>query len=32
MLFRRDSQSGAVQALPRAGAGWHGLNAALHAN
>ena len=32
MLFRRDSQSGAVEALPRAGAGWHGLNAALHAN
>jgi 2,3,4,5-tetrahydropyridine-2,6-dicarboxylate N-succinyltransferase len=32
MLFRRDSQSGAVQALPRSGAGWHGLNAALHAN
>jgi 2,3,4,5-tetrahydropyridine-2-carboxylate N-succinyltransferase len=32
MLFRRDSQSGAVHALPRAGAGWHGLNAALHAN
>ena len=32
MLFRRDSQSGAVEALPRAGAGWHGLNAALHTN
>ncbi|MDX6599306.1 MAG: hypothetical protein QOE87_3193, partial [Gaiellales bacterium] len=32
MLFRRDSQSGAVEALPRAGAGWRGLNAALHAN
>jgi 2,3,4,5-tetrahydropyridine-2-carboxylate N-succinyltransferase len=32
MLFRRDSQSGVVEALPRAGAGWHGLNAALHAN
>jgi 2,3,4,5-tetrahydropyridine-2-carboxylate N-succinyltransferase len=32
MLFRRNSQSGAVEALPRAGAGWHGLNAALHAN
>jgi 2,3,4,5-tetrahydropyridine-2,6-dicarboxylate N-succinyltransferase len=32
MLFRRDSQSGAVEAHPRAGAGWHGLNAALHAN
>jgi 2,3,4,5-tetrahydropyridine-2-carboxylate N-succinyltransferase len=32
MLFRRDSQSGAVEALPRSGAGWQGLNAALHAN
>src|SRR6476660_3169458 len=32
MLFRRDSQTGAVEALPRSGAGWHGLNAALHAN
>jgi len=32
MLFRRDSQTGAVHALPRAGAGWRGLNAALHAN
>jgi 2,3,4,5-tetrahydropyridine-2,6-dicarboxylate N-succinyltransferase len=32
MLFRRDSQSGAVEAHPRARAGWRGLNAALHAN
>jgi 2,3,4,5-tetrahydropyridine-2-carboxylate N-succinyltransferase len=32
MLFRRNSQTGAVEAHPRAGAGWHGLNAALHAN
>ena len=32
MLFRRDSQTGAVEAHPRAGAGWHGLNAALHTN
>jgi 2,3,4,5-tetrahydropyridine-2-carboxylate N-succinyltransferase len=32
VLFRRDSQTGAVEAHPRAGAGWHGLNAALHAN
>ena len=32
MLFRRDSQTGAVEAHPRAGAGWRGLNAALHAN
>ncbi len=31
LLLRRDSQSGAVEALPRSG-GWGGLNAALHAN
>jgi 2,3,4,5-tetrahydropyridine-2-carboxylate N-succinyltransferase len=31
LLFRRDSQSGAVEALPRSGR-WAGLNAALHAN
>ncbi len=31
MLFRRNSQSGAVEALPRSGS-WGGLNAALHAN
>ena len=32
MLFRRDSQSGAVEALRARAPGWHGLNAALHAN
>jgi 2,3,4,5-tetrahydropyridine-2-carboxylate N-succinyltransferase len=31
LLFRRNSQSGAVEALPRT-ARWSGLNAALHAN
>jgi 2,3,4,5-tetrahydropyridine-2-carboxylate N-succinyltransferase len=31
LLFRRDSQSGAVEAMPRSGR-WGGLNAALHAN
>ncbi len=31
LLFRRNSVSGAVEALPRAG-DWGGLNAALHAN
>jgi len=31
LLFRRNSQSGAVEAMPRSGA-WAGLNAALHAN
>ena len=31
LLFRRHSQSGAVEALPRSGR-WGGLNAALHAN
>jgi 2,3,4,5-tetrahydropyridine-2-carboxylate N-succinyltransferase len=31
LLLRRDSQSGAVEALPRSGS-WGGLNAALHAN
>ncbi len=31
LLFRRNSQSGAVEALPRQGS-WGGLNAALHAN
>jgi 2,3,4,5-tetrahydropyridine-2-carboxylate N-succinyltransferase len=32
VLFRRNSQTGAVEALPRAGQNWGGLNAALHAN
>jgi 2,3,4,5-tetrahydropyridine-2-carboxylate N-succinyltransferase len=31
LLFRRNSLSGAVEAVPRSGA-WSGLNAALHAN
>ena len=31
LLFRRDSQSGAVEAMPRSGR-WTGLNAVLHAN
>ncbi len=31
LLFRRNSQSGAVEAMPRSGS-WAGLNAALHAN
>src|SRR5215213_6683404 len=31
LLFRRNSQSGAVEAMPRSGR-WSGLNAALHAN
>jgi 2,3,4,5-tetrahydropyridine-2-carboxylate N-succinyltransferase len=31
LLFRRNSQSGAIEALPRSGR-WAGLNAALHAN
>lgn len=32
LLFRRDSQTGAVQAIARAGGSWRGLNADLHAN
>ncbi|HEX8104456.1 MAG TPA: 2,3,4,5-tetrahydropyridine-2,6-dicarboxylate N-succinyltransferase [Solirubrobacteraceae bacterium] len=31
LLFRRNSQTGAVEALPRSG-GWSGLNELLHAN
>ncbi len=31
MLFRRNSVSGAIEAVPRSGH-WGGLNAALHAN
>jgi 2,3,4,5-tetrahydropyridine-2,6-dicarboxylate N-succinyltransferase len=31
LLFRRNSQSGAIEAMPRSGS-WSGLNAALHAN
>jgi 2,3,4,5-tetrahydropyridine-2-carboxylate N-succinyltransferase len=32
LLFRRNSSTGAVEVLPRAGTSWGGLNAALHAN
>jgi 2,3,4,5-tetrahydropyridine-2-carboxylate N-succinyltransferase len=32
LLFRRNSTTGAVEVLTRAGASWGGLNAALHAN
>ncbi len=32
LLFRRNSVSGAVQALPVKGGSWQGLNAALHAH
>jgi 2,3,4,5-tetrahydropyridine-2-carboxylate N-succinyltransferase len=31
LLFRRNSQSGAIEVVPRSGT-WSGLNAALHAN
>jgi 2,3,4,5-tetrahydropyridine-2-carboxylate N-succinyltransferase len=31
MLFRRNSLTGSVEALPRTGS-WGGLNAALHTN
>jgi 2,3,4,5-tetrahydropyridine-2-carboxylate N-succinyltransferase len=32
MLFRRNSQSGAIEVLNKKGGGWSGLNAALHVN
>lgn len=32
LLLRRNSETGQIQAVPRDGAGWEGLNAALHAN
>ncbi len=32
ILFRRHSQTGAIEALHKKGGGWAGLNAALHAN
>ncbi len=32
VLFRRNSQSGAIEVLSRTGGSWAGLNAALHAN
>jgi 2,3,4,5-tetrahydropyridine-2-carboxylate N-succinyltransferase len=31
LLFRRNSQTGAIEVVPRSGS-WGGLNAALHAN
>jgi 2,3,4,5-tetrahydropyridine-2-carboxylate N-succinyltransferase len=31
MLFRRNSQTGALEALPKSGS-WGGLNSVLHAN
>lgn len=32
LLFRRNSENGQIQAIPRDNAGWEGLNEALHAN
>ncbi len=32
LLFRRNSETGTVEALPREGAGWAGLNDVLHNN
>jgi 2,3,4,5-tetrahydropyridine-2-carboxylate N-succinyltransferase len=32
LLFRRNSQNGAIEAMNKKGSGWTGLNAALHAN
>jgi 2,3,4,5-tetrahydropyridine-2-carboxylate N-succinyltransferase len=32
LLFRRNSQSGTVEVVPRDGGSWGGLNAVLHAN
>ncbi|MBA3700561.1 MAG: tetrahydrodipicolinate N-succinyltransferase N-terminal domain-containing protein [Planctomycetes bacterium] len=32
LLFRRNSQTGAIEVSQKKGAGWGGLNAALHAN
>jgi len=32
LLFRRHSKTGEIQAVPREGAGWQGLNADLHDN
>jgi 2,3,4,5-tetrahydropyridine-2,6-dicarboxylate N-succinyltransferase len=32
LLFRRNSESGAVEVLPRTESAWSGLNAALHSN
>jgi len=30
LLYRRNSETGAIEAVPRTSAGWDGLNAALH--
>jgi 2,3,4,5-tetrahydropyridine-2,6-dicarboxylate N-succinyltransferase len=32
LLFRRNSQTGAIEVVPRKGGSWQGLNAALHAS
>ena len=32
LLFRRNSKPGVIEAIPREGAGWQGLNADLHDN
>ncbi|MFT6563362.1 MAG: 2,3,4,5-tetrahydropyridine-2-carboxylate N-succinyltransferase [Actinomycetes bacterium] len=32
LLFRRNSQTGAIEAVPRGGRSWGGLNEALHVN
>jgi len=32
LLYRRHSETGQIQAVPREGAGWQGLNEDLHAN
>lgn len=32
LLYRRNSQTGAVEAVPASGTGWSGLNTDLHAN
>ena len=32
LLFRRNSETGKVEAVPREGAGWRGLNTELHAH
>ena len=32
LLFRRNSKTGVIEAIPREGAGWQGLNADLHDN
>ncbi|MFT7650864.1 MAG: 2,3,4,5-tetrahydropyridine-2-carboxylate N-succinyltransferase, partial [Candidatus Poriferisodalaceae bacterium] len=32
LLFRRNSKTGAIEAIAREGAGWQGLNTDLHDN